>query len=125
MANIITISENIKREIAEKVAEQSSAGYSYDVQGEWFVVDGTAVVHKSRMAAWAPWHDDADVISVDDLAFIYGGAEDENADFENDGSEEDYKLTVEFALGYVPDSYDADAENARFYDERNITDEEE
>lgn len=111
---IITISESIKQEIAEKVAEQASAGYSIDAQGEWFVVDGATVMHKSRTAAWAPWSDDADVISIDDLVFMFGGAEDENADFENDGSEEDFNLTVDFVLGYVPDEYDTAVLEAQY-----------
>lgn len=109
MANIVTISDSIKQEIAEKVAEQASAGYSPDAQGNWYVVDGARVTHYSSTAAWKPWHDDADVIHVNDLVWYFGGAEQERADFENgvDGAD-DFDLTVEFALGYVPDSYDQD-----------------
>lgn len=112
---IITISENIKEEIARRVAEQQSAGYSVDAQGQWYVVNGAQVVHKQRNAAWAPWSDDADVIGVEDLVNIFGGADDDRADFTNgeDGAD-DFEVTVEFALGYVPDSYDADAYEARY-----------
>lgn len=112
---IITISESIKQAIAEKVAEQASAGYSADAQGEWYVVNGTAVVHKQRTAAWTPWSDDDQVIAVDDLVNLYGGAEAEQADFENgvDGAD-DFDLTVDFALGYVPSQYDADDYAARW-----------
>jgi hypothetical protein len=110
----IKISEGIKGEIAEKVTTQASAGYSKGAQGEWFVVNGTSVQHKEQTAAWVPWSDDADVISVDDLVFIYGGAEAESADFENGlNGADDYDITVEFALGYVPSSYDAADYEAR------------
>jgi hypothetical protein len=110
MANIITISESIKQEIAEKVAEQASAGYSPDAQGNWYVVDGERVVwHNNATAQWKPWSDDAAVIHVNDLVWYFGGAKEENADFENgvDGAD-DFDLTVDFALGYVPNSYDQD-----------------
>ena len=109
MANIITISESIKQEIAEKVAEQASAGYSADAQGNWYVVDGDRVMHCENTAAWKPWNDDANVIHVNDLVWYFGGAREERADFENgvDGAD-DYDLTVEFAMSYVPDSYDQD-----------------
>lgn len=109
MTNIITISESIKQEIAEKVAEQASAGYSPDAQGNWYVVDGERVMHYESTAAWKPWNDDASVIHVNDLVWYFGGAKEENADFENgvDGAD-DFDLTVEFALGYVPNSYDQD-----------------
>ena len=97
----IQISESIKQEIAEKVAAQQSAGYSVDAQGRWYVVDGTAVMHKQRNASWSPWHDDADVIEVEDLVNIFGGAD-------------DYEAAVDFALGYVPDNYDAEAYENRY-----------
>ncbi len=118
MARIISIADGIKQEIAEKVAQQASAGYAKDYQGEWFLVNGSAVVHKDSNAVWTPWHDDDDVISVEDLVFEFGGASDESADFENSGDGDDYDLTVEFALGYVPDSYDAEAWESRLADER-------
>lgn len=112
---IISISEDIKQEIAEKVAQQASAGYSVDAQGEWYVVDGERVVHAQRNRPWNPWSDDADVIAVDDLVFLYGGAEQEHADFENgvDGAD-DWEPAVDFALGYVPSSYDAADYEARY-----------
>ena len=108
MKHIITISETIKQEIAEKVALQASAGYDSDVMGTWYVVDGAAVMHYNSSDAWKPWADDAATINVNDLVNLFGGAEDDLADFENgvDGAD-DYDLAVEFALGYVPDSYDA------------------
>lgn len=120
---VITISEGIKQEIAERVAEQASAGYNYDVQGEWYVVNGSAVVHQEKTAQWNNWNDDDNVIAVDDLVAIYGGADDDHADFENgvDGAD-DFDLTVEFVLGYVPSEYDADDYAARWTDERNIID---
>lgn len=108
MARIIRINETIRREIAEKVAEQATAGYMKDAQGEWYVVDGTEVVRRERRAPWNPWHDGADVISVEDLVFEFGGAEADQADFENGvGGADDFDAAVTFALGYVPDAYDA------------------
>lgn len=111
----IQISNSIKQEIAKKVATQHSAGYAREYQGSWYVVDGTAVMHKESNAPWTPWSDDADVIEVEDLVNIFGGADRDHADFENgvDGAD-DFDLTVEFALDYVPDSYDADAYEARY-----------
>lgn len=114
MARIIIIKEDIKQEIAEKVALQAGAGYMKDFHGEWFVVDGTEVVHRASNAPWNPWHDGADVISVEDLVFEFGGAEQEGADFKNGvGRADDFDVTVAFASGYVPDSYDADAWDRR------------
>lgn len=117
MAHVI-IGEGIKQKIAEKVTEQASAGYSAEAQGEWFVVNGSAVVHKQSNAPWVPWYDGDAVISVEDLVFWAGGADADRADFENgvDGAE-DFDLTVDFALGYVPDSYDAAAWEAKTADE--------
>lgn len=122
MATIIQISDSIKGEIAEKVCEQAGPGYVKDYRGEWFVVDGERLMHKERNAPWSPWSDDASVISVDDLVFIYGGAEAENCDFdpspagdiEGDTTEAAWGRAVEFALGYVPDSYDHDAYESRY-----------
>lgn len=110
----IQIAESIKGEIAEKIAEQASPGYSKDVQGEWYVVDGVKVVHAERTRPWDPWHDDAKVVSVEDLVWYCGGAQEENADFdpsvaddiEGDTQEAAWERAVEFALGYVPDAYD-------------------
>lgn len=114
----ITISESIKQEIAERVIEQAHPGYSADYMGQWYVVNGSSVQHKQRNAPWSPWSDDADVISVDDLVNIYGGADAENADFSIEASEysdeEQVEIAISFALGYVPDSYDADDYEARF-----------
>ncbi len=118
MARTIKIEESIKQEIAEKVAQQASAGYAKDYQGEWYVVNGSSVVHEQSNAQWSPWHDDDDVISVEDLVFEFGGAGDENADFENSGDGEDFSLTVDFALGYVPNSYDAEAWENKLADQR-------
>lgn len=119
MARIISISEDIKEEIARKVVEQAHPGYSVDYQGQWYVVDGSSVQHKQRNAPWAPWSDDSAVIAVDDLVNIYGGADDENAVFSLEDTsgysdEEQLEIAVEFALGYVPDSYDAEAYEARY-----------
>lgn len=108
MARLIRIAENIKQDIAEKVAQMASRGYIADYQGSWYVVDGVRLMHHTSDAPWTPWMDNAAVIHVNDLVEIYGGADTESADFENSGEGEDYALTVEFALSYVPDSYDAD-----------------
>lgn len=109
MTRNITINESIKQEIAEKVVEQSSAGYSHDAQGSWYVVDGERVVHAQARRPWNPWSDDADVIGVEDLVNIYGGAEADRALFWDDREgNEQYDAQVDFALSYVPDSYDAD-----------------
>lgn len=122
MANIITISESIKQEIAERVVEMASPGYSPDAQGNWYVVDGERVMwHNNNTAQWTPWSDDAATIHVNDLVWYFGGAEAENADFDpsietagEEDEQEGMKIAVEFALGYVPDSYDAAAYEARF-----------
>jgi hypothetical protein len=108
---IVEISESIKQEIAEKVCEQASPGYSTGAQGEWYVVDGEKVVHAQENRPWNPWHDDAEVVSVDELVFILGGADEDRASFdpspEGDVSEEvAWEAAVMFALGYVPDRYD-------------------
>lgn len=115
---IITISERIKQEIAEKVCEQASPGYSSDAQGEWFVVNGTAVMHKQRNAPWAPWPDDADVIAVDNLVNLFGGGS--RCDFDPTVCDvqitdaDAWEIAVRFALDYVPNSYDAEAYEAQY-----------
>jgi hypothetical protein len=55
------------------------------------------------------------VIHVNDLVWYFGGAKEENADFdpsiETAGAQDEQdgmRIAVEFALGYVPDSYDQD-----------------
>lgn len=115
MSRIVTISNDIKQEIAEHVVEQARPGYMKDYQGEWFVVNGEQLIHRQSTAQWNPWPDSANVIKVDDLVFLYGGAEDERCDFwgDDDDSVEQNELRVEFALGYVPDNYDADDYKAR------------
>lgn len=110
MTQIIIIND-IKEEIARKVVEQASAGYSKAAQGEWFVIDGASVMHRDETAQWNPWHDGATVISVDDLVGLYGGADAEHADFDPG---EDVDSAVQFALDYVPDSYDSADYAARF-----------
>lgn len=80
---MITISENIKGEIAERVVEQAHPGYMAEYQGEWYVVNGTRLMHHQSNAQWTPWQDDDDVISVDDLVMLYGGGEADNAEFGN------------------------------------------
>lgn len=113
----ITISESIRQEIAQRVVEQESAGYSMDAQGEYFVVDGERVMHRSRTAQWAPWHDDAEVIGVLDLVFFFGGAEEAQASFgleRDEANDADaVEAAVSFALDYVPANYDAAAWAAR------------
>lgn len=116
---MITISEHIKGEIAERVVEQAHPGYMAEYQGEWYVVNGTRLMHYQRNAAWEPWADDDAVISVEDLVFLYGGGERENCDFwgeENEeySEEENNEARVDFALGYVPDNYDEVAYAARW-----------
>jgi hypothetical protein len=111
MANIITISDSIKQEIAERVVEMAHPGYNADYQGNWYVVDGECVMHKQSNAPWAPWSDDAAVIHVSDLVWYFGGAKEESADFDPtpaEGCDEETgtEIAIEFALGYVPDAYD-------------------
>lgn len=115
----IQISDSIKQEIAERVVEMAHPGYSKGYQGEWYVVDGSRVVHAQGNRPWDPWHDAADVIAVDDLVNIFGGGNRDRADFWGD-DDGDYdrkdidEIRIEFALGYVPDSYDAAAYEARY-----------
>ena len=52
---MITIEEGIKQEIAERVASSTTPGYSTALHGQWFVVDGEAVVHRASNAPWNPW----------------------------------------------------------------------
>lgn len=112
---VITIANGIKQEIAEKVVEISHPGYSIDVQGSWYVVDGSSVMHVQANRPWNPWHDNADVISVEDLVMLFGGAED--CDFDPSSSDDvnegdAYDAAVGCVLGCVPDSYDtADVPN--------------
>ena len=118
MARIIKIVEGIKNEIAQRVVEQSHPGYTIDALGAWYVVDGECVMHAQQNRPWDPWHDDADVIGVEDLVNIFGGAERDLAEFDPtpvDGSSDEvgFEMAVEFALEYVPDQYDAEAYEAR------------
>lgn len=118
---VITINEDIKQEIAEKVAEQAHPGYSKDAQGEWYVVNGEKVVHAQSNRPWDPWNEDDEVVSVDDLVWCCGGGEQDHADFDptpdpsginsypadpDEAEKLAWELAVGFALGYVPDSYD-------------------
>jgi hypothetical protein len=110
---IIQISDSIKQEIAERVVEMAHPGYSADYQGNYYVVNGERVMHRQSNARWNPWSDDADVIHVNDLVWYFGGAKQENADFDPtpaEGYDEETgtEIAVGFALGYVPDSYDQD-----------------
>lgn len=108
----ITISDSIKQEIAEKVCEQAAPGYEKLAQGQWFVVNGEKVVHAQEHRSWDPWHEDDEVVAVDDLLWYCGGARREHADFDPSPAEGEYdeatawEIAVEFALGYVPDAYD-------------------
>ena len=116
---MVTISESIKQEIAARVVEQAHPGYDANYMGEWYVVNGTRLMHYQNNAQWTPWNDDDDVISVEDLVMLYGGGEDDNCDFwgeENEDctEEEDNELRIAFALGYVPDSYDEVAYAAQY-----------
>jgi hypothetical protein len=103
---MITIEEGIKQEIAERVASSTTPGYSTALHGQWFVVDGEAVVHRASNAPWNPWPDGSEAIGVSDLVWFFGGAELEGADFSPFG---EWEIAVEFALGYVPDAYDPSA----------------
>ena len=120
MARHITISDSIKQEIAERVVEQAHPGYDTGYLGEWYIVDGARLMHRQRTAPWDPWHDGADVISVEDLVFAIGGAEADRADFDagNYDDEDEVEAAVMFALDYIPDSYDAEAWDARLAVER-------
>lgn len=116
MTRLITISDNIKQEIAERVVEQAHPGYDSGYMGQWYVVDGERVMHAQRQRQFDPWHDGADVISVDDLVFWAGGAEEDQADFDagNYDDENEVEAAVSFALGYIPSNYDAEAYEARY-----------
>lgn len=105
----IRINDSIKDEIAQRVVEQATPGYHS--QGSYYVVNGERVVFAQTHRPWDPWNDDDAVVSVEDLVFICGGAEEDRADFdpspEGDVSDEDaYEAAVLFASGYVPDAYD-------------------
>jgi len=100
---VMPINPTIRREIAEKVVEQAHPGYSYPYQGQWYT-DGQRLYHVEEHAPWMPWSDDAVVVSVDDLVFEYGGADD-SCDFspvdERDGSDIT-EAAIDFCLAYVP-----------------------
>jgi len=70
------IKEIIRREIAERIVEQSGPGYDTDFMGEYYAVDTDgdgmfdAVMHKEEQAPWSPWSDDAVVVAVADF-YIY------------------------------------------------------
>lgn len=72
---VITINESIKQDIAQRACEQDHPGYSKDAQGEWFVINGDCLKSVQSNAAWMPWNDDDEVISVDALVKDIGGAE--------------------------------------------------
>lgn len=74
------ISSAIRRNIAEKVVEQAHPGYSKMAQGEWYT-DGERLYHAEDNRAWDPWPDGALVISVDDLVYEFGGAQEAHCDF--------------------------------------------
>ena len=103
---MITIEEGIKQEIAERVVEEATPGYNPALHGQWFVVDGEAVVHRASDARWNPWPDGSEAIGVSDLVWFFGGGEAEGADFSPFG---EWEIAVEFALGYVPDAYEPSA----------------
>lgn len=90
MERTVTISGAIRREIAERAIQQAN-----DTAGAWYVVDGCSVQYAQRTTHWNPWRGRADAIRVDDLIYIYGGAD------------HGHDLTVEYALRHIPDSYEA------------------
>lgn len=118
MARHIVISDSIRQEIAARVVEQAHPGYHR--QGYYYVVDGERVMYAETTRQFDPWHDDADVIGVDDLVFIFGGAEADRADFDPTSDDPDVdeetaaEIAVDFARGYVPDSYDAEVYEAYY-----------
>ena len=120
MARLITINDSIKQEIAERVIEQAHPGYDSGYMGQWYVVDGERVQHAQSQRQFDPWHDGADVISVEDLLFWAGGAGNDRADFgvDNYDDEDEIEAAVLFALGYIPDSYDAEEWEAYVADQR-------
>jgi len=111
--NIVKIDPKIKREIAEKVMLENSAGYSRQFQGSYYLVNGIKIMHCQSNAPWAPWADNARVISLDFLINEIGGASKERANFsdedfnENECTREEYDSNaLDFIEGYIPSQYD-------------------
>jgi hypothetical protein len=104
---MVKINPEIREEIAIRFCEEQSAGYDSQYMGSWYVVDGNEVVHAASNRPWNPWHDDAKVISVDELVREVGGADVDHASFDipSPCDEEEFNSHVMFALGYVPDEY--------------------
>ena len=115
---VITIAENIKDEIARRIVEQAQPGYASEYMGEWYVVDGVQLMHAQQNRHFDPWHDGAEVVSVEDLVFIAGGAHDDHADFDagNYYDDDEVDAAISFALSYIPDAYEP-AEIAAYYGE--------
>lgn len=107
---VIQIDPAIKEEIALCLVHEQSAGYDRQYMGEWYVVDGKRVAHAELNRQFDPWHDEAKVISVDELIFEVGGAEEDGATFDTPSpcSDEEFEAVVSFAYFYVPDSYEVD-----------------
>lgn len=107
----IKIDSGIQTEIAQRVVEQAHPGYSKEAQGQWYVVNGSKVVHADANRSWNPWSDGDEVVGVEDLVFFCGGAEGDNADFDPSptggvSDQDAYEAALIFASNYVPDAYD-------------------
>lgn len=106
----IKINPSIKREIAEKIILENSAGYSTEYQGSYYVIDGERVIYAQSNRPWDPWPDSAEVIGIDALVAEVGGANAEGVSFAREAGEADdddaIQNAIDFALAYVPDEYD-------------------
>jgi hypothetical protein len=98
-----TISESIRREIAEAIIKESHPGYSREFMGCHYAVDTDkdgmfdAVMFSQDNDPWSPWADNAVAIPVADLY-------DDSDDFSEveEGFEED---AIAFAESQLPDEW--------------------
>lgn len=110
---MMKIAEDIKRDIAEAMVNQSHPAHDSRYHGEKYIVDtdgdGVAdrIFHKEGTALWNPWGENAEYASVDSIIAMF-----EWEDFwgfdDEDEAEEHHEDAVNFALGYVPDEVSAE-----------------
>lgn len=110
-----TISESIRRAIAEAIIEESAPGYSRQYMGRHYAVDTDAdgmfdaVMFTQETDPWSPWPDGAVAVSVEELY------SDVDADFSEteEGFEED---AIIFAESELPEEYDDGEDEDANYD---------
>lgn len=114
--NIIKIDPKIKIEIARATIRENHPGFTSQYMDSAYVVNGNKIMQAAPNRQWDPWSDNANVVSVDWLVRVAGGADADGVDMEIDSDADDYNEdeTLDFIMAYIPDQYDqakADEEN--------------